>query len=122
MGVPDVISHVDAVEALIAVPKPPGVDHLPSPVGDDLSDTNAVVFDLPRTPIFNRAHDRRGDPAHRYRTGSGSGSVTGGAFSGDFWGGGGVTGSRVGDTDSSRGMTVYLLTGSPIRGTADLSW
>jgi hypothetical protein len=55
-----------------------------------------------------------------YRTGSGAGWVTGGAFSGDFSGGGGLTGSAVGDTGSSRGMTVYLLTGSPIRAMPDL--
>jgi len=29
-------------------------------------------------------------------------------------GGGGITGSAVGDTGSSRGMTVYRLTGWPI--------
>ena len=53
----------------------------------------------------------------RYRTGSGSGFVTG-VLSGDF--GGGPTGSRVGDTGSSRGMTVYLLMGCPICATVDL--
>jgi hypothetical protein len=56
----------------------------------------------------------------RYCTGSGC--VTGRVFSGDLRGGGRVTGSRVGDTGSSRGMTVYLLTGSPICATADLPW
>jgi hypothetical protein len=55
-----------------------------------------------------------------YRTGSGSGLVTGWAGVGAFSGGGRVTGSRVGDTGSSRGMTVYLLTGSPICPTAEL--
>jgi hypothetical protein len=55
-----------------------------------------------------------------YSAGCGSGLVTGGAFCGDLLGGGGLTGSAVGDTGSSRGMTVYLLTGSPICPTADL--
>jgi hypothetical protein len=41
-----------------------------------------------------------------YRTGSGSGFLSGGAVIGDFSGGGGTTGSWVGDTGSSRGMTV----------------
>src|SRR6266700_5399101 len=59
---------------------------------------------------------------HRYFAGCGSGLVTSGAFSGNLLGGGGLTGSRVGDTGSSRGMTVYLLTGSPICATADLPW
>ncbi len=53
----------------------------------------------------------------RYRTGSGSGLVTG-VLSGDV--GVGPIGSWVGDTGSSRGMTVYLLMGSPICATADL--
>ena len=121
VGMPDVIFHQNTVEAVIAAPKPPWVNHTPRSVRDDLSHTNAIVFEMPRNSIFTRAHHRRGDPAHRYRIGSGSGSVTGGAFSGDFWGGGGVTGSRVGDTGSFRGMTVYLLIGSPIWATADLS-
>jgi hypothetical protein len=38
--------------------------------------------------------------------GCGSGLVTGGALSGDLLGGGGTTGSEVGDTGSSSGTTV----------------
>ncbi len=108
--IPDVIFHKNAVEPAIAAPKPPWVDYTPSSVRDNFSDTNAVVLETHRNPIFTRAHDG-------YRTGSGAGLVTG-AFSGNV--GGGVTGSRVGDTGSPRGMTVYLLTGSPICPTADL--
>src|SRR6266511_1812864 len=55
-----------------------------------------------------------------YHTGSGSGLLPGWAGVGAFSGGGRVTGSRVGDTGSSRGMTVYLRTGSPICATADV--
>ncbi len=50
----------------------------------------------------------------RYSTGSGSGLVTGGAMSGNLLGGGGVTGSAVGDTGSFSGITVYRLIGCPI--------
>jgi len=39
---------------------------------------------------------------------------------GDLSGGDGITGSRVGDTGSSRGITVYFLIGCPICATADL--
>ncbi len=106
---PDVIFHEDAVEPVIAAPKPPWVDYTPSSVRDNFSDTNAIVLETLGNPIFTRAH----------RTGSGSGLVTG-VFSGDL--AGGFTGSRVGGTGSSRGMTVYLLMGSPICATADLPW
>src|SRR6266567_8370541 len=44
--------------------------------------------------------------AKDYSAGSGSGFVTGGAFSGDLLGGAGSTGSAVGDTGSSKGTTV----------------
>src|SRR5713101_6962273 len=57
--------------------------------------------------------------ALHYSTGWGSGLVTGGVLLGDLLGGGGVTGSGVGDTGSSSGISVYLLTGCPIRATAD---
>ncbi len=59
-------------------------------------------------------------PALRYSTGSGSGLVTGGVLFGDLLGGGGVTGSGVGDTGSSSGISVYLLTGCPICATTSL--
>jgi len=57
--------------------------------------------------------------ALHYSTGWGSGLVTGGVLFGDLLGGGGVTGSEVGDTGSSSGISVYLLTGCPICATAD---
>jgi hypothetical protein len=59
-------------------------------------------------------------PALRYSIGSGSGLVTGGVLFGDLLGGGGVTGSGVGDTSSSSGISVYLLTGCPICATTSL--
>jgi hypothetical protein len=122
VGVPDVIFHKNAVQAVIAAPKPTFVDHPPYSVRDDLSHTKAVVFEMPRNPILTRAHDRlRGPGHHRYSAGCGSGFVTGGALWGNLLGGGGLTGSAVGETGSSRGMTVYLLTGSPIRATTDLA-
>src|SRR5713226_6850206 len=57
--------------------------------------------------------------ALRYSTGWGSGLVTGGVLFGDLLGGGGGTGSGVGDTGPSSGISVYLLTGCPICATAD---
>jgi len=57
--------------------------------------------------------------ALHYSTGWGSGLVAGGVLFGDLLGGGGVTGSEVGDTGSSSGISVYLLTGCPICATAD---
>jgi len=54
-----------------------------------------------------------------YSAGCGSGAVTGDERPGDLLGGGGITGSEVGDTGSSSGTTVYLLTGCPICATAD---
>src|SRR6266566_7064552 len=88
VGVPNVIFHKNAVQAVIAAPEPTPVNHPPCSVRDDLSHTKAVVFEMPRNPIFTRAHE---GSCPRYGTGSGFGSVTGGAFSGDF--GGGMTGS-----------------------------
>src|SRR6266851_7386274 len=58
-------------------------------------------------------------PTLHYSTGWGSGLLTGGALFGALPGGGGVTGSAVGDTGSSSGTIVYLLTGCPICATAD---
>jgi hypothetical protein len=103
VGMPDILPHVNAMKAIIASPKPPWVDYLPSPVGDHLSDTNTVVFEVSRKLFLISVYRHR---RARYRTGSGSGSVTGGAFSGDLLGGGDVTGSGVGSTGSSSGMTV----------------
>jgi len=115
---PDVISHVDAVKMVIALSKPTWVNHPPSPIGNNLSSTNALVFEPPRKRVFIGAHDRYSRP--HYFTGSSSGLITGPGLVGALLGGGGLTGSAVGDTGSSRGMTVYLLTGSPICPTADL--
>jgi hypothetical protein len=122
VGVPDVIFYEHAVEVVITAPKPTRLNHPPRSVRDDLPQTKAVVFEVPRNRIFTRVHARRCSLGHRYSAGCGSGLVTGGAFWGDLLGGGGLTGSAVGDTGSSRGMTVYLLTGSPICATADLPW
>src|SRR6266566_3150608 len=60
VGVPDVIFYKHAVEAVIAAPKPTRLNHPPRSVRDNLPDTKAVVFEVPRNPIFTRAHARRG--------------------------------------------------------------
>src|SRR6266851_10257462 len=97
------------------------MNHSPTPVCDDLSDTNALVLEGSRKFVLILVCDR--NQRHRFRlrysTGWGSGLVTGGVLFGDLRGGGGVTGSAVGDTGSSSGMIVYLLTGCPICATAD---
>jgi|SRR6266852_7595222 len=90
VGMPDVIFHKNAVEAVIAAPKPTRLDHSPRSIRDDFSNTNAFLFDMPRNPIFSRAHD---GPTHALPHWLGLRSVTGGAFSGDLLGGGGITGS-----------------------------
>jgi hypothetical protein len=59
-------------------------------------------------------------PTLHYSTGWSAGLETGGVLFGDLLGGGGVTGSGVGDTGSSSGMIVYLLTGCPICATTSL--
>ena len=59
--VPNVIFDEDAVQAVIAAPDPTPVNHPPCSVRDDLSHTKAVVFEMPRNPIFTRAHE---GPAH----------------------------------------------------------
>src|SRR6266566_4612641 len=55
--VPNVISHEDTVETIMAIPKPTFVDHPPSPVCDDLSHTRrkrspsvTVLVFRPRSP------------------------------------------------------------------------
>ncbi len=55
--VPNVILHKNAVQAVIAAPKPTRVNHPPCSVRDDLSHTKAVVFETPPNPIFTRADD-----------------------------------------------------------------
>jgi hypothetical protein len=106
IGVPKLVFHKNAVQAVIAFTPPTCLYHTPRSISDDLPDTNAIVFET-QSLVFTYTH----------RTGSGCGVVTG-AFSGTL--GGGFTGSRVGNTGSSRGMTVYLLIGCPICAIADL--
>ena len=77
--------------------------HLPSPISDDLSRTNPLVFEPRSKLIVIYAHGR--DPSLRYFAGSNSG-VTGAGLLGALLGGGGTTGSAVGDTGSSSGTTV----------------
>src|SRR6266516_6729169 len=52
VGVPDVVFHKNAVEAVIAAPKPTRLNHPPCSVSDDLSHTDAVVFEMPRQLIL----------------------------------------------------------------------
>jgi len=81
------------VQAVITFPPPTWLNHSPSPARDDLSNTNALVPWTFRKLVLISV---RRDEYHgrlRYRTGSGSGTVTGDAFSGDLLGGGGITGS-----------------------------
>ncbi len=119
IGVPDVAFHEYTLQAVVAVPKPTWVNHPPRPIRNNLSSTNALVFDPRSKLVVAYAHGRE----HiRYFAGCGSGLVTGARFLGSVLGGGGLTGSSVGDTGSARGMTVYLLTDSPIRANADLPW
>jgi hypothetical protein len=117
---PDVVSHVDAVQTVIALPQPTCVNHPPSPIGNNLSSTNALVSEPPRKLVFIDAHD--GESRPHYFTGSSSGLVTGVGLLGALLGDGGLNGSAVGDTGSSRGTTVYLLMGAPICPTPDLPW
>jgi len=102
--VPSVISHVDAVEAVIAAPNPTRRNHPPSPTSNNLSHTNALVSESPRKLVVIRTHDYN-SRAH-YLAGCGSGLVTGSGSLGTLLGGGGISGSAVGVTDSSSGMTV----------------
>src|SRR5262249_47144234 len=101
---PDVISLVDAVEEVVAPAKPTWLNHQPSPTSDDLSHTNALVSELPRKLVVIRTHDYN-SRAHNL-AGCGSGLVTGTGSLGTLLGGGGITGSAVGVTGSSSGMTV----------------
>jgi hypothetical protein len=107
------------MQAVVAAPKPTWATHPPRPIGNNLSSTNALVSEPRSKLVIAYAHGRE---PHVSYAGCGSGLVTGGAFSGGFLGGGNLTGSAVGDTGSSSGMTVYLRTGSPICATAELPW
>jgi hypothetical protein len=104
IGMPDIVSHMDAVEPIIAAPKQARNYHPPSTIGDNLSRTNALVFE-PRGKLVVIWAPDHGPPA-RYFAGCGSGLVTGGGLLGALLGGGGITGSAVGDTGSSSGITV----------------
>ena len=108
---PDVVSHVDTVETT-AAPKQTRNYHPPSAIRDDLSCTNALVFEPRGKLLVICAHD--GDPRLRYFAGSSSGLVTGAGLAGALLGGGGISGSAVGDTGSFSGITVYRLIGCPI--------
>jgi len=109
---PDVISHSHAVQPVIAVPKRASINHPPRPVRDNLSRTDTLVFDPFRSFAEICEHDPDPHLSLRYFAGSGSGVITGGELLGDLLGGGdGRTGSAVGDTGSSSGMTVYRLIG-----------
>src|SRR6266567_9335577 len=113
--VPDIISHVDAVETIItAPPKPPArIDQdPPSPVSDDLPHANALMSEPRSKVLVIWAHDH--GPPSRYLAGSSSGLVTGAGLAGALLGGGGITGSAVGDTGSSNGTKVQRLIGWPI--------
>jgi len=52
VGVPDVIFYKNAVQAVIAAPQPTRLNHSPSSVRDDLSHTDAVMFEMPRKLIL----------------------------------------------------------------------
>jgi len=92
------------VQSVITGPKQTRSYHPPSPISDDLSRTNPLVFEPRSKLIIIYAHNR--DPSLRYFAGSGSGFVTGAGLLGALLGGGGTTGSAVGDTGSSSGTTV----------------
>src|SRR2546428_312134 len=86
--------------ANLPFPSPSWLNHPPRSVGDDLSNTDTFVPERRRKliPIWIRASRDDGhgslNPGLRYRTGSGCGF---GAVLGDFSGGAGTAGSRVGD-------------------------
>lgn len=68
IGVPNEIFHKNAVEAVIAAPKPPWVDYTPRSVRNYFSNTNAAVPEACRKlvviPIWNeyRGHFRTALP------------------------------------------------------------
>ncbi len=52
--VPDVILHEHAVQTVIAAPKPTWMNHPPSPVCDDLPNTNTLVLERSRKLVIVR--------------------------------------------------------------------
>jgi Resolvase, N terminal domain len=112
VGVPNIVSHEYAVQQIVASAYPVCLNDLPCPIRNDLAYTDALVPERPRKFIVvaRRHWQHHGCYATRW----GSGFLTGGVGFGALFGGGGVTGSLVGDTGSSSGITVYLLVGSPI--------
>jgi len=108
VGIPNVITHSHAVQE-IASAQPSRYNHPPCAIRNDLPDANTLMPDSPCKLVVVGHGSLR-----FYGTGCGSGFVTGCVGLGVLFGGGGVTGSFVGDTGSSSGMTVYLVTGSPI--------
>src|SRR6266702_3666656 len=59
--VPDVILHEHAVQTVIAAPKPTWMNHPPSPVCDDLPNTNTLVLERSRKLVIVRVNHRTGD-------------------------------------------------------------
>src|SRR5262249_36470576 len=87
IGMPHVIPHVDTVETIVAASKQTRNYRPPSPISDDLSRTNALVFEPPRKLVLIRPHSR--DPrtvlVRRLRFRLGSGSRVVGRFVGWRW-------------------------------------
>src|SRR6266487_4245694 len=96
--VPDVISHEDAVQTVIAAPKPTRVNYPPRPVCDDLSYSKALVLEGSRKlvliPVYD--HDNHGQRnltaaqqiAEQYSTRYQARAPTRGVVFGDLLGGG----------------------------------
>jgi hypothetical protein len=59
IGMPDIVLHENAVQAVITRPPPMWLNYSPSSIGDDLSDANAFVPKTPRklVPLSVRAGD-----------------------------------------------------------------
>src|SRR5262249_12269824 len=84
---PNVIPHEDTVETIAAASKQTRNYRPPSSISDDLSRTNALVFELPRKLVLIRPHRR--DPrtvlVRRLRFRLGNGSRVVGRFAGRRW-------------------------------------
>jgi hypothetical protein len=53
---PDVVLHEHTVEEVIAYPPSTRLNHSPRSIGDDFSNTNAIVVETHRSPVFTCAH------------------------------------------------------------------